>query len=358
MKLGNTHTTEIKQSDSLAEERDYFNALATAMDLQSDAAFVIDINGIVQVWNRGLESITMVDRNQLVGMRLEEINKVLLNLSKPTLAELVLASKTDTQTDYPITQTDDNTFICSGKVQETNRIITASRLYFKNRLVGVIQIYKNPNTLLEEELLFDKIKSERLRIAKDLHDELGVLVSTQKIFLNLLKEELKSNQRCTEYLEHSLDISNQTISACNRLTSKLKSNSYQNNLAQALHNLSVLVNGTGILTLDVVADDHIGSIDERIQTTLYKIVKELVNNTLKHSKARNAKITLNLDAGKLNLFYADNGVGFDLQSKANSLKSNGLTSIADRLNSIGATWHMKSEPQKGLQVNAQIVLSK
>ncbi|KAF5084743.1 hypothetical protein DSECCO2_75920 [anaerobic digester metagenome] len=363
MKLGNPHITETKQSNTATELTDYFSSLAIAIDLQSDAAFVIDTNGIIQVWNKSLESITMVDRNQILGYKLEEVKKSLLYLDKPTLAELVLANKTSTHVGYPINQTDQNTFTCNLKYisstkQETSYIVTASKLYLKNSLTGVIQIYKNPNTLLEEELLFDKIKTERLRIAKDLHDELGVLVSTQKIFLNLLKEELKSNQRCTEYIEHSLNISNQTISACSRLTSKLKSNSYQSNLVQALHSLSVLVNSTGMLVLDVDVDDAVGTVDENTQTALYKIVKELVNNTLKHSKARNAKITLNLDADKVNLFYADNGIGFNTQNRTNTVSTTGLTSISERLDSIGAKWQLKTEPQEGLQLNAQIVLSK
>ncbi len=363
MKLGNPHITETKQSNSATELTDYFSSLAIAIDLQSDATFVIDTNGIIQVWNKSLESITMVDRSQILGFRLDEVSKTLLYLDKPALAELVLANKTSTHVGYPISQTDQNTFTCnlkhiSSTKQETSYIVTASKLYLKNSLAGVIQIYKNPNTLLEEELLFDKIKTERLRIAKDLHDELGVLVSTQKIYLNLLKEELKSNQRCAEYIEHSLDISNQTISACSRLTSKLKSNSYQRNLAQALQSLSVLVNSTGMLVLDVDVDDAVGTVDENTQTALYKIVKELINNTLKHSKARNAKITLNLDADKVNLFYADNGIGFNTQNRTNTVSTTGLTSISERLDSIGAKWQLKTEPQKGLQLNAQIVLSK
>ncbi|MBN1989319.1 MAG: hypothetical protein JW783_07990 [Bacteroidales bacterium] len=363
MKSNSTYPTEPKQNYSLAELRDYFNSLSIAMDLQSDAAFVVDINGTVQIWNKSIESITLVNRVQLLGNNQSQIGMVLYGCEKPTLAELVLTNRVTTQTLYPITQTDTNTYTSSltfksGKQQEAAYIITASRLFFRNQLIGVIQVIKSLTSLFEEDLFFNGIKNERLRIAKDLHDELGVLVSTQKIFLNLLKEELKANPRCTEYLEYSLDISNQTISACNRLTSELKSDRYQNTIAQALHSLAKLINSTGLLALDVAVDKRVNGIDEQTQTTLYKILKELVNNTLKHSKARNAKITLNLEANTVSLLYADNGIGIDAAHYSHAPQTIGVKSITERLNGIGAKWQLHTEPQKGIQLNAQIDLRK
>jgi signal transduction histidine kinase len=87
-------------------------------------------------------------------------------------------------------------------------------------------------------------------------------------------------------------------------------------------------------------------IPENKEIMLYRIVQELVNNTIKHARASSISLNLNKFDHKILVRYADNGSGFDTD-KTKAEKTLGLKSIEDRINFLGGELTIESSKGKG-----------
>lgn len=86
---------------------------------------------------------------------------------------------------------------------------------------------------------------------------------------------------------------------------------------------------------------------ENTEIMLYRIIQEMVNNTLKHAEAKFFSIVINIQKDHLNIEYSDDGKGFNVEEKFES-KSIGLTSIQSRVNFLSGNVTVKSEPGQGV----------
>jgi signal transduction histidine kinase len=121
---------------------------------------------------------------------------------------------------------------------------------------------------------------------------------------------------------------------------------------------SVRKSGLMGVEFDVIGSEH--HFDSQKSIFLFRMFQEMLNNILKHSQA--TTVTVNLvfsEDDKFELTLADNGVGFDVEAKRNSVSSSsgvGLKSIFNRAKLIGADLDMKSSPGKGTTVTIQLSL--
>jgi two-component system, NarL family, sensor kinase len=88
---------------------------------------------------------------------------------------------------------------------------------------------------------------------------------------------------------------------------------------------------------------------------LYRIVQEMVNNTLKHAEAKNIKLNMEIQPNNLKIDYWDNGKGFNLVEKLES-KSIGLTSIQSRVKFINGEIEVNSKPGEGVTYDISVPL--
>ncbi len=95
-------------------------------------------------------------------------------------------------------------------------------------------------------------------------------------------------------------------------------------------------------------------ISETIQIILYRVLVELINNTLKYAYASEIKIKLNTVSGKISIIYSDNGQGFNVEKEMVSGKGMGLHNIHSRIKSLGGTISMKSSEGQGTLVEILI----
>jgi two-component system, NarL family, sensor kinase len=94
-------------------------------------------------------------------------------------------------------------------------------------------------------------------------------------------------------------------------------------------------------------------IAENKEIMLYRIVQEMVNNTLKHAQARNIAIQINVLSGLLEMTYTDDGKGFDVDQKLES-GSIGLKSIQSRVDFVNGKLFVESKPGKGVKYTVQV----
>lgn len=191
-------------------------------------------------------------------------------------------------------------------------------------------------------------EKEQERIAKDLHDSLGGLLSAVKLqfdYLGSVNKDVNLQKAYTQ-AHHLLDTA---VSEVRTISRNLQPSSLQDlGLVPAIKDLINRYNGENYPDIDFQYYDMPEKMDRMVALTIYRIIQELLNNSLKHAQASEILIQLNSEEDELVIQYEDNGVGYD----PNDLKSRGmgLENIKMRVNFVHGTIHTESEPGNGMSV--------
>lgn len=118
--------------------------------------------------------------------------------------------------------------------------------------------------------------------------------------------------------------------------------SYLNNISAA-SNLKIL-----FLTYP---KKEINEMNENIQIETFKIIQELLTNTIKHAKATQIEIQLNLIENDLNLLFEDNGIGFNT---SNYSKGIGFINLEARIQKLNGIFLIDSKPKRGTIINIEV----
>jgi len=227
-------------------------------------------------------------------------------------------------------------------------------------LVSLALIIRLMNSLIRinRQLVRNTMKveqGERKRIAMDLHDGLGALLSSIGMYSKILEKEFKANEIVAGRLNQITQLSKQALDTVGEVINNLNPsvlNRY--NLVESLDRLCDKINNAGKLNLVLGTANLTGQPQKSTEVILYRICNELINNTLKHALATEA--TLQLSGQKsICLRYTDNGKGFD---QSNVSSGTGLKNITDRIDSIGGLYCIKSSPGNGFSIEIQVEISK
>ncbi|MDW3651664.1 MAG: sensor histidine kinase [Bacteroidia bacterium] len=210
----------------------------------------------------------------------------------------------------------------------------------------------------QEQLLHSNIKTqeeERERIAKDLHDEVGSKLNVIHLYLHQL---LKKQPEAKESVSEMITVLKDTIQTSRRISHDLLPPTLDKfGLAVAIEELSEVVEQANDLQLQLELEgERPQGIDKIVEINLFRVLQELISNTLKYAKASEVRIKLWQNEEKVILNYADNGLGFDPDKKEHQ-KGLGMKNIESRLQMIGAELDLKSSPGKGVQVQIESKLN-
>lgn len=228
----------------------------------------------------------------------------------------------------------------------------------KNKTLAQLQLQK---TQLEKqrEIAENTLKTqenERQRLGFELHDDLGPSFSAVRLMLSQIEGLVNNGEtkRASEQIslaQNSLMESIQKFSDVSRILYPAALN--RNGLKRAIEDVVEQCNaafGEKVIHFSYsVADIN----KELVELTIYRICQELINNGVKHAKASNISIALTEDNEFYHVNYSDNGVGFDMDSKANGL---GLQSLNGRCDALNGEMHFKSE--LGIGTSAQLQIPK
>ena len=226
-------------------------------------------------------------------------------------------------------------------------------------IAGYLIIYLINKLIITDRNLIQKTieieSKERQRIAADLHDELGAYLSSLIMYIEVLEQETDKYPTLESKISMVNKLSRQAIQSVEVIVNNLNP-SYLSRLG-LVKTIKKTANKINSLNKTQVSIDSAGlklSLTPGIEITLYRICTELINNALKHSSAKNAKITLYNLRKKVYLLYEDNGVGFrHVESNYENNKS-GLFNLAMRVNSLGGNYQVNSAPGKGVKINITI----
>ena len=199
-------------------------------------------------------------------------------------------------------------------------------------------------------------EDERTRIAKDLHDGLGPLLSAVKMSVSTL-EQLTKDQRSRDIIVNASESVDEAIRSLKDISDHLSPHVLANfGLIRALNNYVNKIIQTRQLNISFQTNVKEERFDENIEVVLYRVTSELIHNTIQHSQATSASVVLNFTNGELFLEYQDNGIGFEADRvlKMREREGSGLLNIQSRINSLKGDIQMESKPGLGVRVSIRV----
>ncbi len=198
---------------------------------------------------------------------------------------------------------------------------------------------------IEAEILMQE--QERKRVANDLHDSMGPLLSTVKLYLQSI---VINNEQDKQLLDKASNYIDETISSLREISYNLLPSSLsRKGLAETLKEYIYRIASRNILRIEFNPEANL-IINKKIEIHLFRILQEIIQNTIKHAKAKTLGLIITTNTDGLVVLSEDDGVGFDAEDTRDSSAGLGLKSIESRCELIGASLQIISEKGKGCKI--------
>jgi signal transduction histidine kinase len=241
---------------------------------------------------------------------------------------------------------------------------TASILFLAALLIVYIYFYqKRQNSFIEEKEVLQKNFDEVLRqsqievqettmssLAKELHDNIGQLLSSTKMLLGITQKNLPNVPETLLVADESLGKAINEIRALSKSLSKDWLTQFD--LLQNLKTEVTRINASQILHVHLSGPDVIILSTEK-QIILFRIIQEALQNAIKHAEANNIHVIIASSKELLTLNIIDDGKGF---AEPNFKTGIGLTNMKQRTELLGGTITWKSSQNKGCNIEISIQL--
>ncbi len=201
-------------------------------------------------------------------------------------------------------------------------------------------------------------EEERTRIAREIHDELGQVLTAFKIDLAWLAKRMpKEPPELSERAKGMLELVDSTIQTVRKITTELRPGILDDiGLVAAIEwQAQDFQNRTGI-KCDVILPGKPVAMDRHRSTALFRIFQEILTNVAKHSKAAVVDIILTVEDDSLMLEVKDDGRGIREEDMAKA-QSFGLVGMRERIGHYGGTIEITGAPNKGTTVTVQMPLA-
>ncbi len=202
-------------------------------------------------------------------------------------------------------------------------------------------------------------EQERTRLAKDLHDGLGGMLSGIKYSLNTMKGNLIMTPANSQAFERSIDMLDSSILEMRRVAHNMMPEALVKfGLDTALKDFCNEINQSGALKVSyqAIGLENI-TIDQTTAITIYRIVQELINNTMKHAAAKTAIVQIIKSDAQISVTVEDDGSGFDtaMLKHANGM---GWRNIQNRVEFLKGNLDVQSSGEKGTSVFIELDIQK
>jgi PAS domain S-box-containing protein len=204
--------------------------------------------------------------------------------------------------------------------------------------------------------LNETLEEEAKRIAHALHDEAGQLLASVYIALEAIARGVAPT--ASHQFKAAKGLLDQIEAQLRRLSHELRPTILDDlGLVPALEFLSEGVSKRTKLQV-TVEGPTIGRLTTPVETALYRIVQEALNNATRHAQASRARIQVEQNGRLIRCLISDDGIGFDVQAALNKKgdKGLGLIGIRERLNAIGGVYRIISAPGQGTTLQVEIPL--
>ena len=230
----------------------------------------------------------------------------------------------------------DMTFLIGG-------LLAAIVVFF---MVSIIR-YHRKYVKLQKDRIHAEItiqENERKRIATDLHDSLGPLLSSVKLQINSLDNTGEKDQQIISKAGRHLD---EIIANLREISHNLLPNTLQRKgLSEAIREFSGNNSKRNGTKIDFYQLQQVEIAPEK-EIHVFRMMQEIIHNTLKHAHAKNLQIGLGKENNEIIILSKDDGVGFDPEKMRKGSAGLGLKSIESRIEILNGTYILKSSPGAG-----------
>ena len=369
--------TERKKAEEALRESE--EKISQIVQENSIATFVIDDKHIITHWNKACENLTGISANEVIGTRKQW--SAFYSTQRPVMADLVTDSASE----------DEIAGYYSGKYRKSSLIELAYEaedffpdlgekgrwLFFtaaplrdaKGKTISVIETLQDitePKKAEEKLLAYQgQLKSlaselslaeerERRRIAVELHDRISQSLVISKVKLEALRESASSAE-LGKTLDEVCNSLGQTIADTRSLTFDLSSPIlYELGLEAAVAEWLTEQIGEKYGIATEFEDDGLPKpLDDDIRILLFRDVRELLTNVVRHADAHKVKVSICKVGSRIRVSVEDDGVGFEpaeVVSMAAETNGFGLFSIRERLEELGGHLEIESERGRGSRI--------
>ena len=221
----------------------------------------------------------------------------------------------------------------------------------------IIELEKERQLLATRSVLIGQ-DEERERLAKDLHDGLGGILSVAKYSFTNMKQTLIISAENALAFDKSMGYLDRSIQELRRVAHNMMPVALiEFGLDTALQDYCNGVTNSGVMQINYRSYDLSDkSVSPATASVIYRIIQELINNILKHAAASTATVQLVKRSDALNITVEDNGKGFDVQTMKTSTGI-GFLNLQNRVSYLQGTLDFQSAPGKGTFVNIDIPIT-
>ena len=209
--------------------------------------------------------------------------------------------------------------------------------------------------LLAIDAMLKGQEEERSRIAKDLHDGLGGMLSGTKLSFMNMKENMVLTPENASLFDKSLSMLDNTIGDLRKVAHNLMPEALvKYGLIEALRDFCDSVQSSSNSKIVYQQFGENRKLSNTGEVFIYRIIQELVNNAIKHADAKQIIVQLTTGSTKIGITVEDDGKGFDATAITNK-KGDGLDNINYRVQYLNGTIDTITSPGNGTSVNIEVI---
>jgi len=335
---------------------------AALLELTQDSVFVIDIEGTVLFWSRGAEAMLGYTKAQAVGKIAHELLRT--EFPQPfteIIAELMRAGHWEG--DLIKTARDGKQVVVAGRWalqwgkrdQAPRVLIINSDITERKHGEELLVLQREQLRALAERLQWVR-EEDRKQVARDLHDQIGQILTSIKMDLTWMTRHLpESEGDVLARLRESIQSINDGVKAVRAICSGLRPGVLDDlGLAAAIEwQASDFASRNGVhcqVSVPIV-DLHM---DGDRATAAFRIFQECLTNVIRHAQAKTVRIDLCQEDENILLVVEDDGIGFRQSESSNALGSLGLLGMRERAQFCGGDVQISSSPGNGTKVTVRV----
>jgi PAS domain S-box-containing protein len=340
--------------------------LVAIVDSAMDAIITTDEAQNIVLFNRAAEQLFRVRREETIGTRLDRLIPARFRGAHHAHVEqfgrtgVTSRRMGDVTTLWALRPGSEEEFPIEASISQ---VLEDGRRYF-TVILRDISVRKQAEEVLlasQRELrelsarVLEAREDEKARIARELHDELGQLLTALKMDLSWLRERVRDGEVGPK-LEEMGRLLDQTVSSTRRISSDLRPLMLDDlGLADAA---SWLVDDFGkrygiASRIEINADGGLEHLSKNVTTTVYRAIQESLTNIARHSGARNAWVLLAAQDGSVEVEVEDDGRGIAPEDLAKT-RSLGLKGMRERISFIGGTFEVARAPRGGTRLKIRV----
>lgn len=319
-------------------------ALYRAVVNNSLSLILISVDKVIEFSNIAAVDYIGIISERIIGKTLDELfMNSIISMEGSSFSGLILESVTQNRSvEIQLQDKKGNTgsyfLVRSNKIQYKG----------KDAIMSIFtDITENKN--IEKYVLKRVIETEendRKQFAADLHDDLGPILSTIKLRLDLM-EQMNPSEELKENIAISNELTGLVVEKIRTISHNITPHLIETlGLDAGVRDLCKKIKELNKIEITLESDIESRRFSQPVELHYYRIISELVNNSLKHSQATKINILLSGKEDRLELIYSDNGIGYNYAESLQKPGGIGLRNILNRITLINGTINFSSKEGK------------